>query len=53
MITTVSFPPAQADLNDDSDCDCDSNCGCEYDDEFDGVECLIGDDVIGDDVMDE
>ena len=53
MITTVSSPPAQADLNDDSDCDCDSNCGCEYDDEFDGVECFIGDDVIGDDVMDE
>ena len=46
MITTVSSPPAQADLNDDSDCDCDSNCGCEYDDEFDDVECFIGDDVM-------
>ena len=46
MITTLSSPPAQAGLNDDSDCDCDSKCGCEYDDEFDDVECFIGDDVM-------
>ena len=46
MITAVSSPPAQADLNDDTDCDCDYNCGCEYDDEFDDVECFIGDDVM-------
>ena len=33
-------------MNDVSDCDCDCNCGCEYDNEFDDVECYIGDDVM-------